>query len=130
MIALDPMAGSAPESVMQWAALVAAISFTICGVLLIPFRRGRLRAFNISVVFVIALVSYRVHAHQATGAVGGWWEAVVWLLLALHGLWGVIGMLWLAGQDAASPAGPGGAPGTRPPLPPRPEPPAVLQDEP
>lgn len=91
--------GLEPAAVTQWAALVVGLTFTLCTVLLVGFRRGRLRTYNIVVVFVIALVGFRFYAQLETGRFGGWWGGIVWIALAICGVWGLIGMLALAGKD-------------------------------
>lgn len=91
--------GLDPIDVMKWSALTSGVTFTICAVLLWGFRRGRLRGYTIYVVFSMALLAFRAYAQLETGNVGGWYGAVVWLNLAACGVWGLVGMIGLAGTD-------------------------------
>lgn len=88
-----------PLNVQQWSALVVAVTFVLCGVLLLGFRKGRLRAYHVYVAFSVALLGIRLYAQIETGLVGGWWAALVWINLAGCGAWGLIGMLLHAGTE-------------------------------
>ncbi len=88
-----------PMELTKWAALIVGVTFVLCGVLLIGFRRGRLRGYNIYVVFSVALLALRYYAELETGDFSGWWRVAVWVNLAMTGVWGLVGMLRLAGTD-------------------------------
>lgn len=86
-------------TIVKYAALIVAVTMVANAVFLAGFSRHRLRAYNVYIVFSIALVAARLYMQLETGLALDWELAAVWVNLAVGAIIGLIGMMRLAQRD-------------------------------